>query len=61
MSSECKDLLQKLFSYKPEDRPSIEVIRAHPWMTKAATVSDDDIKKQLMEKVVKTKADVESS
>lgn len=44
LSPECKDLLQKLFSYKSEERPTLAEVRAHPWMTKAATVSDEDIK-----------------
>jgi serine/threonine-protein kinase SRK2 len=32
LSEECRDLLQKLFSYDPSERPSIEEIRQHPWM-----------------------------
>jgi serine/threonine protein kinase len=32
LSAECKDLLQKLLSYDPSERPSIAEIRAHPWM-----------------------------
>jgi serine/threonine protein kinase len=33
LSLECRDLLQKLLSYDPDKRPSIDEIRAHPWMS----------------------------
>ena len=32
LSAEFKDLVLKLFSYEGADRPSIDDIRAHPWM-----------------------------
>lgn len=31
-SPEFKDLMQKLLAYNPDERPTIEEIRAHPWM-----------------------------
>jgi serine/threonine protein kinase len=32
LSADCRDLLQKMLSYDPAERPSIAEIRAHPWM-----------------------------
>jgi serine/threonine protein kinase len=32
LSADCRDLLQRMLSYDPAERPSIEEIRAHPWM-----------------------------
>ena len=32
LSVECRDLIQKLFSYDPEKRPSLEELRSHPWV-----------------------------
>ena len=32
LSAEFKDLVLRLFSYEGTDRPTIEEIRAHPWM-----------------------------
>lgn len=42
LSAECRDLIQKLFSYDPEKRPSIEELRKHPWMTAAGQQSDEE-------------------
>ena len=33
LSAECKDLLEKLFSYNPEERPSLSEIKNHKWMS----------------------------
>jgi len=33
LSAEFKDLIIKMFSYDGKNRPTIEEIRAHPWMT----------------------------
>lgn len=33
LSESCRDLIQKLFSYNPDERPNLEEIRNHPWMT----------------------------
>ena len=32
LSKECRDLLEKLLSYDPEKRPTIEEIKNHPWL-----------------------------
>merc|ERR1712156_106872 len=32
LSEDFKDLILKFFSYNPQERPTIEQIRAHPWM-----------------------------
>jgi serine/threonine protein kinase len=42
LSEECKDLLQKLLSYNPEERPTIEELRNHPWMTAPDAMSDPE-------------------
>ena len=34
MSTEFKELILALFSYDPEKRPTLNQIRAHPWMNK---------------------------
>lgn len=33
LSAEFKDLILALFSYDPKQRPSIEAIKAHPWLS----------------------------
>lgn len=33
LSDDFKDLMQKLFSFSGEDRPTLEAIMQHPWMT----------------------------
>jgi len=35
MSSHFKELVLALFSHDPETRPTINQIRAHPWMNKS--------------------------
>ena len=32
LSHEFKDLIQKIFSYDPALRPTIEEVKNHPWM-----------------------------
>jgi serine/threonine-protein kinase SRK2 len=32
LSAPCRDLLEKMLSYDPAERLTIEEIRAHPWM-----------------------------
>lgn len=32
LSADCRDLLQKLFSYDPQQRPTLEEVLQHPWM-----------------------------
>uniref|UniRef100_T1ILG9 non-specific serine/threonine protein kinase n=1 Tax=Strigamia maritima TaxID=126957 RepID=T1ILG9_STRMM len=33
LSKECQDLIQQCLRYKHSDRPSLEEIQRHPWMT----------------------------
>jgi serine/threonine protein kinase len=42
LSVECRDLIQKLFSYDPEKRPTIEELKNHPWMTSSKQLSEDE-------------------
>ena len=32
LSADCRDLLQRMLSYDPAERPSIEEISVHPWI-----------------------------
>jgi len=36
LSAEFKDLILAMFSYDPEKRPTIDQIRAHPWLNNGA-------------------------
>lgn len=51
LSVECRDLIQKLFSYDPEKRPSLEEIRNHPWMTAAKQPSDSEAKQTVFQMI----------
>lgn len=44
LSEDCRDLLQKLFSYNPDERPTLEEIKNHKWMCgeKAQKFSDEE-------------------
>lgn len=33
LSQDFKDLILSLFSYNPEDRPTLEQLKNHPWLT----------------------------
>lgn len=39
LSEDCRDLLQRMLAYNPEERLTVAQIRAHPWMTKATSSS----------------------
>ena len=41
LSNDCKDLLQRLLHYDPEQRPTIEDIKNHPWVT-GGELSDEE-------------------
>ena len=32
ISDEFKDIVFKMFAYKPDERPTLEELRVHPWM-----------------------------
>lgn len=57
LSEECRDLLQRLFSYDPTKRPTIEEIKNHPWMTTASQLSDKEVKQQIIQQINQTKAE----
>jgi serine/threonine protein kinase len=48
LSDDFKDLILRLFSYEGDSRPSIEEIRAHPWM-QSATFDFEATRCQLLE------------
>lgn len=43
-SKEFKDLFLKLVAYNPEERPDLEKLKSHAWMTKVSAQSDHDLK-----------------
>eukprot|EP00347_Sterkiella_histriomuscorum_P002389 403368348 len=57
LSEECRDLLQRLFSYDPSQRPTIEEIKNHPWMNNPNSLSDRDAKTQIIQQINQTKAE----
>lgn len=61
LSSDFKDLIIKMFSYEGKSRPSIDEIRAHPWMQAAVNLKEirSDILSQLAEQ--RSQATAESS
>eukprot|EP00349_Pseudokeronopsis_sp_Brazil_P000669 CAMPEP_0202956674 /NCGR_PEP_ID=MMETSP1396-20130829/1172_1 /ASSEMBLY_ACC=CAM_ASM_000872 /TAXON_ID= /ORGANISM="Pseudokeronopsis sp., Strain Brazil" /LENGTH=109 /DNA_ID=CAMNT_0049673803 /DNA_START=576 /DNA_END=905 /DNA_ORIENTATION=+ len=44
LSPECKDLLQRLFSYDPSLRPTLEEIKNHKWMNMPDALGDKEAK-----------------
>ena len=40
LSASCKDLLQRIFSYDPNERPTLEELSKHPWVTEASGRTD---------------------
>jgi len=52
LSDEFKDLILKMFSYNGKDRPTIEQIKAHPWLHKPYSnkMTRQNILEKLMEK-----------
>jgi serine/threonine protein kinase len=50
LSSDFKNLIERLLSYDPMQRPTLEEIRAHPWMT-AQAPAPGLIKQQLIQQV----------
>jgi len=52
LSDECKDLLQRLLSYDPAQRPSIEEVLNHPWM---AGPAEEEAKAQIVAMIQQAK------
>ena len=47
----CKDLITKILVVDPLKRPSLEVILAHPWLTKSAAKSVEDPRDKWLSKL----------
>jgi len=54
LSADCKDLLQKMLAYNPEDRLTISEIREHPWM-RAGVDTLKTVQSQLVQLVNQSK------
>lgn len=52
-SPEFKDLAQRLLAHNPEDRPNLEKLKSHPWMTAQGQSSDSECKQMIAEKIMK--------
>ncbi|CDW84892.1 protein kinase domain containing protein [Stylonychia lemnae] len=55
LSDECRDLLQRLFSFDPSQRPSIEEIWNHPWMNDKNGLSDQESKQGIMQLIIQAR------
>jgi serine/threonine protein kinase len=49
LSPEFKDLILKMFSYDGDKRPTVDEIRAHPWMNKGCDIKG--IRSDLIERL----------
>jgi serine/threonine protein kinase len=56
LSPEFKDLIVSLFSYDPNNRPTLDQIRAHPWLNKAGFNAEATRKRLLVDIANKQKA-----
>ena len=61
LSEEFKDLILRMFSYEGKDRPTVQEIRAHPWMQAKCDMKQirHDILSELAEKRTQSTADSE--
>lgn len=59
-SAEFKDLIHKLLSHDPEERPSMEKLKLHPWLTAEGSASDQAIKQTVAEKIMKVREEKRS-
>jgi len=51
LSSDFKNLIERMLAYDPKQRPSLEEIRAHPWMTCESQPAPALLKQQLVQQV----------
>lgn len=54
LSAECKDLLQRLLSYDSDERPSIEDIKNHPWVT-GGDLTDSEAQLSVVQQIQQAK------
>ena len=47
LSKEFKDLAEKLFSYDPNGRPTIDEIRQHPWMNMTDAIPFEQVRREI--------------
>jgi serine/threonine protein kinase len=59
-SSDFKDLAQKLLAHDPEERPSFEKLKSHPWVTAQGSESDKALKQTVAEKIMKLREEKRS-
>ena len=52
-SIEFKDFIQKILAHNPDERPSLEKLKAHDWMKMQGAVSDADLKRTIADKLMK--------
>jgi serine/threonine protein kinase len=52
-SKQFKDLIQMMLAHDPNERPSLEKLKSHPWMTLKSAKTDDQLKMAVAEKMMK--------
>lgn len=52
-SKEFKDLIQQMLAHDPAERPSLEKLKAHPWITAKGEKSEEQLKLSVAEKMMK--------
>jgi serine/threonine protein kinase len=56
-SKQFKDLIQIMLAHDPDERPSLEKLKAHPWMTLNSAKTDDQLKVSVAEIMMKQRED----
>lgn len=59
-SAEFKDLIHRLLAHDPEERPSMEKLKLHPWLVAEGASSDQAIKQTVAEKIMKVREEKRS-
>lgn len=52
-SDEFKSLIQNLLAHNPEERMTLEKLKAHPWLLKTGPSSDLEQKQKIAQKIMK--------
>ena len=47
--------MQRLLAHDPEERPSLEKLKLHPWMTAEGAASDQNIKQTVADRIMKAR------